>query len=254
MTSGRTRLVVTVAALGIPSGAFACEPILPLTQLMSGANAAGPWFLLQSLTWLVIAIVIKCASFVLLERRLHRTQAASLMLKANVLSTIPGLLAATLAGAATLLALPLIFGLGMLAQKRLSSLALQSQKRRFTGRGVASAFTAAFFLSVAMFYLAGGALDNDRFSAYWILKLLFATIAVSVGMMISTVLEEYAIARLACKTSGKLSFYTSVIRANYITLGLVLLVAALQILPKRLAAPHFIVSWLHNISTLLGLV
>jgi hypothetical protein len=37
------------------------------------------------------------------------------------------------------------------------------------------------------------------------------------------------------------------VRANYVTLGLALLVAALKVLPQRLRAPHFIVSWLHSL-------
>jgi hypothetical protein len=96
-----------------------------------------------------------------------------------------------------------------------------------------------------MFYMAGHALDINKYGYYWIFKILFATLAVSVGMAISTILEEGAIARLARRTHGQLSFFTSVVRANYITLGLVLLVAALKVLPQRLQAPHFLVSWLH---------
>src|SRR5205823_3867787 len=96
-------------------------------------------------------------------------------------------------------------------------------------------------------------LDSREFATYWALRLIFAGLAVSLGMAISAVLEEYAIAKLARKARGQLSFYTAVIRANYITLGLVLLVAAVQMLPKRLSAPHFLVSWIETVSHILGL-
>lgn len=97
---------------------------------------------------------------------------------------------------------------------------------------------------MVLFFLAGNALDTNHLAHYWTFKILFATLAVSVGMAISAVLEECVIARLARNAHGELSFYTSVIRANYITLGLVLLAAAIATLPKRLSAPGFLVSWL----------
>lgn len=244
-------LWVTAFVLGFPIAAPACEPIIPLTDLMSGATLAGPVLFLHSLVWLCVAVLIKTGSFVLLERRLPPNKAMSLMLAANVLSTIPGLLTAIFAGALSLLALPVVFLLGKLAEKRLSSLPREGPTKRLAGQGLAFGFTAAFVVSVVMFYMAGEALGDRNFASYWILKLLCATIAVSVGMAISAVLEECAIATLAHKR--QFSFYTSVIRANYITLAVVLAVAAAQMLPRRLGAPHFIVSWLHNLASSLGM-
>ena len=72
------------------------------------------------------------------------------------------------------------------------------------------------------------------------------------GIVISAVVEECVIARLARKLQGNVSFYASVFRANYATLALVLLVVALEMLPKRLKAPHFIVSWLQSLAGILG--
>jgi hypothetical protein len=205
------------------------------------------------MTWLCIAVLIKTVSFALLERRLSITRAIALMLAANVLSTIPGLLTAVFAGALSLFTLPVVFLLGKLAERRISLLADESTRKPFTGKGLALAFTAAFFVSVVMFSLAGIALDDRNFATYWVFKILFATVAVCVGMGISTVLEEGAIARMVRRTHPQTSFYPSVVRANYITLGTVLLVAAVQILPKRLHSPNFIVSWLHNLASSLGM-
>jgi ABC-type multidrug transport system permease subunit len=206
---------------------------------------------LHSLVWLCIAVLIKTGAFVMLERRLPPNQAMSLMLAANVLSTIPGLLTAVFAGVLSILALPLVFALGKLAEKRLSALSPPGTTNRFAGHGLAFIFTAAFVVSVVMFYMAGRALDGGNFAVYWILKFLFATVAVSVGMAISTVLEECAIATLAHK--GQLSFYTSVLRANYITLAVVLGAAAAHMLSLRFGAPHFIVSWVQSVASSFGL-
>ena len=93
------------------------------------------------------------------------------------------------------------------------------------------------FASLTMFYMASEVADPRHAAQYWFLKLTFTTSAVLLGLAISAVLEEYAIARLAAKTVVRSSFYTSVIRANYVTLGLVLFVAAIQTLPRRLHSP-----------------
>ena len=241
-----------LALLGVPSAARACEPIIPLIHLMSGPNLAGPLFLLHSLGWLAVAVAIKTGAFVLIESRLPPAKALGLMLAANVLSTIPGLLTAVFAGVLTLLAVPVVFVLGKLAEKRLAALPSE-QPHRFRGNGLAFLFTGGFIVSVFMFYMAGAALQESSFAKYWILKLFFATMAVSVGMGLSVVLEECAIAVMARKAYGQLSFYTSVFRANYFTLAIVLGVAAAQIIPRRLEAPNFIVWWLHNMASTLGL-
>jgi hypothetical protein len=78
--------------------------------------------------------------------------------------------------------------------------------------------------------------------------------AACTGIIISAVLEECVIARLSRKLYGNISFYTPVLRANYVTLAVILLVAALEMLPKRLNAPHFIVAWLHSLSAMLGIM
>jgi hypothetical protein len=242
-----------LAVIFLPPAASACEPVIPLTQLMNGADLTGPLFLLHSLAWLVIAVAIKTGAFVFLEHRLPPAEALGLMLAANVLSTIPGLLTAVFAGALTLLALPVVFVLGKIAERRLAALPPSRRVKPFLANRLALLFTGAFVISVVMFYMAGSALDESNYASYWVLKLLFATIAASVGMGLSVVLEECAIATLARKAHGQLSFYTSVLRANYITLAVVLGVAAAQIIPKRLGAPHFIVSWLQGVAATLGL-
>ena len=201
---------------------------------------------------LLAAVVLKSAAFVLFERRLRWPQAVSFMLVANILSTIPGMLTAALGSALGLLAFPTIYAFGVLAEQRCARLPATERTRWLTGH-LRIAFMAIYVLSLVFFYLAGAAFDSSRFASYWMLKFFFITFAVVTGMAISAVMEEYAIGWLAGNERKEMSFYTSVIRANYVTLGVVLLVAALEILPSRLAAPHFIVTWLHHLAALLGL-
>ncbi len=177
------------------------------------------------------------------------------MLAGNVLSTIPGILTAVFAGSGPLpfLVIPIIFLIGKSVGQRLYPLPPGSKKPPFAGASFACGFTGAFVLSYFMFALAGNALDHGSYASYWMFKILFTVLAVAVGMMLSTVLEKFAIARLTRKQYGPLSFFTSVLRANYITLGCVLLFAAVQTLPKRLSSPHFLTSWLHTVAASLGL-
>src|SRR4051794_14118447 len=85
----RRKLAMTLALSAAPSVASACEPILPLVHLMAGATAVGPLLFLHSLAWLGIAVAIKCASFIALERRLPWGKALLFMFTGNLLSTLP---------------------------------------------------------------------------------------------------------------------------------------------------------------------
>jgi|SRR6266567_4112926 len=96
------------------------------------------------------------------------------------------------------------------------------------------------------------ALAARSFVHYWIFKFIFVAMAAVTGIFISAVLEECVIARLSRHAHGNVSFYTPVLRANYIALAVVLLVAALKMLPGRLNAPNLIVSWLQSLSAMFG--
>jgi hypothetical protein len=249
----RVLLIIALLFCAVPSIVSACEPILPLAQLLGGSSFAGPMMLTKSMVWLFVAVAIKCFSFVFLERRLTWPKAALFMLVANVLSTIPGVLIAAFTSSmgGFILSLPIVWILGALVGGRLKRLAAPGQNRFFSSGLVPLAFTGIFILSVVLFGLAGGELERRNYASYWVIKFIFVTLVACTGMAISAVLEEYVIAQFTRKTHANQSFYVSVFRANYITLGCVLLVAALQLLPRRLNAPHFIVSWLHSISSLL---
>ncbi len=249
-----TAALVTVFIIAIPASGSACEPIIPLYQLLGGSSLAGPSLLRQSLSWLAAAVVIKCAAFAFFERRLQWRTATAYMLLANVVSTVPGVLIAgfTASIGGVILAVPIIFVLGRWVERRLAFLPKPQHFGWMSGGGATLGFMGVVALSFALFGLAGTALEERRLAAYWVLKFLFVAIAAGTGILISAVLEECVIARISGKSRRHASFYAPVLRANYVTLSVVLFVAALEMLPRRLQAPHFIVSWLQAISSVCG--
>jgi hypothetical protein len=244
----RTRVhwFVALALLAVPLTGSGCEPIVPMVQLLSGCSLVGPLLVTRSLFWLAVAVAIKTAAFLWFERRLPWGKAVGSMVLANVVSTIPGVLLAAFAGSISgvFLAVPLVYGLGKWVERRLALFQGQVEPKWISGGTAAFAFTGVFLLSLVMFVLAGDALEGGHFAGYWLLKFLFVAAVAATGILISAVLEESVIARLSRRSHGSVSFFTPVFRANYIALALVLLVAALQMVPKRLNAPHFIVAWL----------
>ena len=240
------RIGLVLLVWGLPVMGQACEPIVPLVQLLSGPTLAGPALVTKSLLWLGVAVTIKCGAFAFLERRIPWRRAVLFMLLANVLSTIPGVLIAVFAGAGpgllfTLALLP-VYCLGWLVRRRVARVIKLGQPSWVVGSGAALAFTAFFFVSVLCFHLAQEALAGGRWGGYWIMKFLFVTLVACTGILISTVLEEYVIAGCARWSLGNQSFFRPVLRANYIMLGVILLVAAVEMVPKRLQAPHGIVA------------
>ena len=241
---------------GFPSWGNCCEPILPLVQLLSGATLAGPGILTKSLFWLFAAIAIKCVTFAFFERRLPFVRAVLFMLLANVVSTIPGLFIAVFFGSgpmgSVLFTLPIFFALGWMVQRRLALLPAEARPLQISGGSAMLIFVGLYIASIFLYIKAHELLSGRNYEAYWLFKFLFVTLVACTGIVISAVLEESVVSDLARKSKGSLYFYTPVFRANYVTLGVILLVSAITMLPKRFHAPHFIVTWLHTLMTSLG--
>lgn len=250
-------LVLGFLPVILPVEGLACEPILPLAQLLSGSSAAGPIFFTQSVFWLLLAIVIKSVAFVCFEKRLTWVQAAFFMLMANIVSTIPGVLLAQFNASAPigglLFALPIVYALGWMVQRRLQPLFPSSRLPRITCVAVMVAFAMFHVASMFLYGFTQVALDNRNHAGYWILKFLFVSLVAGTGIVISAVLEEGVIARLSARSGGNVSFHASVIRANYVTLATILLVAAVAMLPRRLRSPGFLTSWLEQVCASIGL-
>jgi len=230
----------------LPMSGWCCEPILPLAQLLGGSSALGPLMWKQSFLWLAAAVVVKSVAFAVFEKRMRWHHALGIMLLANLLSTVPGLLLAVLAGSmsASLLAIPLVYLFGVLISRHVSPILSIGKKPWFQAGPLAMAFTVFYVLSVAFYIGAQEILIARSYAYYWLLQFTFIVLVASMGIVISSALEEYAIGRLSAKRYPNQFFYAPVIRANYITLALILLVAAIQMLPARLRSPHFLVFYL----------
>ncbi len=241
--------------IAAPLTSRACEPILPILQLLSGSSLIGPLLFSQSILWLAAAVGVKCGAFVFFERRLPWRRAVFFMFLANVLSTIPGVLLAqfTASISGIILAVPLVCFLGIMVGRRIALGIPPNQKRYINGVTVTAAFVAFFFVSILTYQMAEDALASNNFALHWTFKLLFVAIVATTGIVISAALEEFAVNRMSRKSHGNMFFYRSVVRANYVTLGLVLAVAAIPMLPKRLNAPHFIASWVQSLAAAVGL-
>lgn len=247
--------LILFAVLAFPYEGECCEPVLPLAQLLAGGTLAGPLFISRSLLLLGAAVAIKSATFVFFERRLSPTRAVKYMVLANVLSTIPGVIIAAFTASNTPLVLAgfiVVSVLGHLVGRRLELLGKTANKPPISGLGAAVGFMLFFYLSMVLYYIAGKALDSGSYVEYWFFKFFFVTMVAGTGILISTVLEEGVIANLARGVHGNISFYKSVWRSNYVTLCFILLVAALQTLPRRIASPHFLASWLQSLLAILG--
>ena len=127
-----------------------------------------------------------------------------------------------------ILALPLVFVLGWIVRRRIALLPQIERPFRISGGTAMLYFVGFFIASVILYAVADGVLQERNFATYWILKFLFVTLVACTGIVISAVMEEYVITKLSRKSVGNQSFYASVFRSNYITLGAVLLVAAVK--------------------------
>ena len=96
-------------------------------------------------------------------------------------------------------------------------------------------------VSTVLFMMSMHQLESRNLLAYWILKFGYIVPGLAIGIGLTSVWEERVVAALARKAHPDASFFTSVVRANYLTFGAVMLVAAVATLPKRLQSPDFLV-------------
>ena len=250
----RSLWIVAMFVVFAPIASQACEPIVPLYQLMSGSTLAGPAIITDSFWWLLGAVLIKTLAFVWFEKSLSPMRGAAYMLAANVISTIPGVLLAALTSSigAFFFALLLVAALGAMWNKRLARLPQDTRSPWLSGYAAPLWFILLFVLSIILYEFAGTAVGNRNFGTYWVLKFAFVTMVAMSGIIISAVLEECVIANITSKTKPAANYFTAVFRANYITLGIVLFFAAMQMLPKRLHSPGFLATWLDFIIAKVG--
>jgi hypothetical protein len=236
-----TSLVFAALLCVVPVPAVACEPLPPLLvlfavpSLMTGAVTGFVGFLAS----LIIGIGIKCAAFAYFEPSLPPRKAMWFMGLANLVTTCVGILATiALAYPPLLLLSPVLYGLTCYPVQRLT----RHMAWRWLGPQTLSLLGVLLFLaSYILFFLAraqtapGGSLP-----LYWVLKLAYLYPALLVSLGLTTLWEEWLVSRWALGPEAQTLFYASVLRANLVMLVLLVGLAAIAAVPKRLAAPDFL--------------
>ncbi len=209
-------------------------------QLFSGPN-----LIAHSLVALTIAVTIKTVLFVIFERRLTWPVAAASIILANVFSTVIGMFLAIAAGTPTLIfpftLIVLFFSLP--PARRLTRF---NPWGRFKGSSpvliaivVALLYLATFLLFAAsqgvLFHQGGG-------PQYWLVKLTYVYAGLGVSVFLTAAWEEVAVGALAGKRVDVPYFLPSVLRANLYTMVAVCVYAAIEVVPRRLASPDFLIS------------
>lgn len=191
------------------------------------------------------AVLLKCGVFAFLERDLKRSEAFCYLFAGNVYSTSLGLL---------ILIFPMmpILGLGLFAMVFFVSLRPARRIIDFSGWGwavnrspyqIAGMMTLLALFSLLLFIAAVSALESRLLALYWPLKVGYILCGLGIGIGLTSLWEEQVVGGLAARNRPTRGYFTSVIRANYITFGVALLIGAIRIFPERLKARDFLV-WL----------
>jgi hypothetical protein len=233
----RTRGLFVLASLVFFCGqgeARACEPILPLFKALAGAN-----FVSSSLLGLAAAVLIKCVAFACYEKSLSWPKAFCFMLAGNIVTSLIGIVIAGFAAApALLISLPLLFMATFWAARQLLPRVAWPWIQKLSPEHLAGFVVLALFVSYLLFGLATTQPDPPRL-AYWIFKSGGLYAALLISMVITTFYEEWMVYVLARKPKEPPSFYTAVVRANLLTLFVIMGCTAAYMLPQRFASPFF---------------
>lgn len=239
MSLARTKLLLIGTATLACSELLACEPMVPLAKALLGPN-----FFRASIGWLLIAVTVKCASFIFFERRLPWRQAAGYLLVGNVLSTLIGVVISLPTAAVSLLFLVPIYFVTLKPARRLAEYFRWQESGWRRPEALAGLAVGGVTVTMFLFTTAQVALSADNYLVYWLTKFGMLTIALLISILLTALWEEWVVATLARARHPERSYLPAVMRANYVTFGVVLLVAAIEMLPKRLHSRGFIVSLL----------
>lgn len=223
--------------------ASACEPVLPFLMV-----AGIPATVARSLFALVAAVAVKCLLFGALQRRISFLRAAIFMLIGNVLTTIIGMLAAGLIGAAPsgipvmwIFTTPIVYALCLPAARRMASAAPANWILPRTPSLLAVLMTVALLSSCFVFLLARGAAMYDHLTLYWALKLVAVYLGLLFSISLTAFWEEWTVWRLSGCKATDLVFVKPAVRANLVVFLGLALYGAIVMLPARMKSPDFLV-------------
>lgn len=236
---GRYRFVFLAAVLlaaGVP--AHACEPVVPFIYTVAplfGFSAAS-----GSAVVLLVVVAAKSVLFAFFERRIPRIRAAALMFLGNVLTSIIGVLVASIGSGAGWIGLGIVAVSGWLPSRRLAEVAPRKWFMPTSRVSAAILITGSLLASLVLFAAAQGAIYSHAMAAYWAIKLLAIFLALLASITLTTAWEEWVIWRYSRDRS--IEYFEPVLRTNLYVLLLLMTVGAAIMLPKRLKSPDFLVS------------
>ncbi len=226
---------LAVVLLGVCSNAYACEPIIPMAMAVGG-----PHLVLHSGLALLAAILLKCVLFGAFQRGISFVLAFGMMFLGNIVSTIVGIFPAAMVGtpALFLILLPIVFALCWLPARRLT---IVVPRLKLGPVGAATVMVVSLYVSTILFVIATVAAIGFHLVAYWILKVIAMDGAIGVSIILSALWEEWAIWKLSRKPAEEKAFFAPVLRANLYTMLVIMLYAAILMLPQRMKSNDFLV-------------
>lgn len=234
--------LLLAALVCVPSTSNACEPIVPLMMLYAGAGGWGA-VATKSALGLLVVVAIKCAVF--LWKSEYKSVAALVL--ANVVSTVVGIAAVAMMGAAVLffVTIPVLFLAFLIPAKSIQKVNL------FGGWhiGWISASLVAVMVGSVILWLAAMKYQDSSHSAYWLLKLSYSAVGMALSFVVTIACEEVVISALYTRRTGRVhTFFEPVSWCNAAAFIVALGGAAVVAIPKRLASPDFLISFLRMVS------
>lgn len=238
--------ILLLAFILLPSACLACEPVIPMAMLYSGTTIFGA-VILKSVVGLLIAIAIKCAVF-FWKSDLKGFRSILYMIAANVYSTVPGIFLG-LAFAAPVVII-ILYPILLIPAGNMKN---YKPFKRFGRFGNAGILLVLIFISMFIFGAAMSQQDSSL-TVYWMLKIIYSTLAVAISFLISVVCEDGIISYLyEKKYKIKKSFLDPVIWANAAVFIVVMSIGAAIALPKRFASPNSLIGAIKLLVSYFGL-
>jgi len=234
----------------VPTVARACTPI---PQLMIIFVGPAPWgaYALKSLLGLLFVVSIKSILFGYKEKSLKYLVAVLFMFIANIFSTLPGIVGVIITAIPIfwIFTIPLLYFLFKIPSKYISR---HFENDKITANRVNVGMILFTIISIVFFFISQSFVEIDNI-AYWVLKIIFTTLGVSVGLAITIGFEEAVICWLEKQVNKEdKSFIQSVIWANVWSMFIAAGISAAVILPKRFESADFLISMIHFIRRLVG--
>jgi hypothetical protein len=232
----RFPLFLLSAILFVSSNANACEPIYPFMDVVGG-----PGMLLQSWVVLLVAVAMKSILFAASQKQLGFVHALMLMILANALTTLIGVLAGAMLASGPILfvGIFIVWGICIVPAKRLIAAVKLPWLKRFSPGMLAGAMSLILAASCILFGISAGVQFSGSKVVYWLVKLAAIYPALMMSMVLTAFWEEWVVWKLSSCPVDYSGYVRPVIRANLVVLLCVMAFGAAVALPKRTHAPDF---------------